>query len=116
MTMQRSGVELGQYRDVINPGINTIADGNVNEAILARNRDGGFRANLRKRMQARTAPAPHNDSEDIIHVWHVNSLMQVLSVGRNAVIGENKKQDIAYIHNNKKARPVIPATGHAFHG
>ena len=47
MPMQRHAVELGQHIDRAQPGIQTIADGDINDAIFASERHSRFGAVLR---------------------------------------------------------------------
>ncbi len=73
VTVERNGIELRQDRHAVNPRIDAIANGNVNETIFPRDRHGRLRAHLGQRMQTRPASASHNDTQDIVHRWHSSS-------------------------------------------
>ena len=61
--MQRHAVELGQHIDRAQPGIQTIADGDIDNAIFATERYGRFGAVLRQWEQTGAGAAAHNDGK-----------------------------------------------------
>jgi hypothetical protein len=63
MPMQRHAVELGQHIDRAQPRIQTIADGDIDNAIFATERYGRFGAILRQREQTAASATAHNDGE-----------------------------------------------------
>ena len=58
MGVQAFRVELGEHEDVAQPCVQTVADRDVNQAILPANRDGRLRALESEGKQARPTPAP----------------------------------------------------------
>ena len=63
MTMQRHAVELGQHIDRTQPGIETIADGNVDNPIFPSKRHSRFGAILRQREQTAAGTTAHDDGK-----------------------------------------------------
>src|SRR5687768_8124774 len=59
--VKRSREELGQQENPVVAGIETIADRNVHEAILARQRHRGFAPLLGEGIKARATPSAHDD-------------------------------------------------------
>ncbi len=58
--MQRYGQELSQHIDAINIAVNAVADRDVDQAILARQRYRRFRSNFGQREQTRASSAAQN--------------------------------------------------------
>jgi hypothetical protein len=60
MTVQRSGVELGEDEDPVDVGVDAIADRNIDQTVFAGEWHGGFAAFLREWGQAGAAATAHN--------------------------------------------------------
>ena len=50
MAIEGGGVELGHDVDLVNAAVNAVADGDVNEAIIATQRHSGLGTLLRERV------------------------------------------------------------------
>ncbi len=57
VAVERGRVELGDDEDAVDPRVQRVGDGDVDEAVHAAEGHCGFRAVLRQRMQPLTAPA-----------------------------------------------------------
>jgi len=66
MPVQRHRVELRQHGNVEDARVDAVADGNINEPVLARNWHGRLRAHFGQRVQAGAAPTAQNHSQHII--------------------------------------------------
>jgi hypothetical protein len=73
MAVQGYRVELGQNCHAVHTGIDAVADGDVNQPVLAPEGDGWFRANFGQRIQSAPPSPSHNDAQDIIGGWHMAS-------------------------------------------
>jgi len=62
--MERGGVELSQQVNATQPGINTVGDRDIDEAIFAGKWDGGFGAIFGQRKEARALAAAHDYRKD----------------------------------------------------
>src|SRR6185436_1111247 len=65
MTIQRSRVVLRQDEDSLQSGVETIADGNIDQAILSAKRDRGFGAVLSQRKQALSCATRQNNRNNM---------------------------------------------------
>ena len=54
-------------------GVQAVADGRVDEPVLAADRDGRLRARQGERKQARALSAAENDAEDVVHAGQLRS-------------------------------------------
>src|SRR5437667_2542132 len=63
MSMQRHGVELRQQIDRAQPGVQAVADRNINNAILAAERNSRFSAIFCEGEQTRARTAAHDDRQ-----------------------------------------------------
>ena len=75
VAVERSRVELRQHEDPFQVRVEAVADGDVDEPVLAPDRHRGLRAHARQRKQPRAAAAAENQREDVVHDY-------ILSVGR----------------------------------
>ncbi len=66
VAMERAAVELRQQEDPAQTGVEAVADGDVDEAILAGQRHGGLGAIFRQREEAGAGPAAHDDRDDVV--------------------------------------------------
>jgi porphobilinogen deaminase len=64
--MQRCGVELGEYEDLVDSRVQAVADRDVDETILAADGDCRLGALLRQREQSLTLSSSENDTNDPI--------------------------------------------------
>ena len=62
VAVQRGGIELRQQINAAQAGVDAVGDGDVDEAVFARERHGRFGAVLGERKQARALPAAHDDA------------------------------------------------------
>ena len=67
------GVELRQHEDALEAGMQAVADRDVDQAVLARERNRGLRSHVGQREEARAAPAAENQGQDVIHVVNILS-------------------------------------------
>src|SRR5581483_6545077 len=64
VAMQTDAEELRQHVDAIAAAVDTVADGDIDEPILAGNRDGWLAAQLGQRVKPGAAAAAENEAED----------------------------------------------------
>jgi hypothetical protein len=77
MAVQGNGIKLRQHRNAIDARIDAIADGNINETVLARHWDGRFGAHHRQWEHAGAASAAKNNRQDIVEFGHVGLLVEI---------------------------------------
>ena len=70
--VERRRVELREDEDAPDVGVQAIADRNVDQAVLAADRDSRLRAMLRQRKQTRTLTAPEDEREHLVVRCHVD--------------------------------------------
>jgi hypothetical protein len=58
---------LREYEDALEFRVQTIADGNVDEAVLAGERHRRLRTHVRQREEARPATATKDQSQHVVH-------------------------------------------------
>ncbi len=68
--VQGDRVELGQDGDAGDAGVDAVADGDVDQAVLAGDGHGGLGPLVGQRVQARAAPAAQDQSQDVLLGWH----------------------------------------------
>ena len=61
-------VELGEHEHVAQIGVQAVADRDVDEPVLAADRNGRLRALEGQRKEARPASAPEDDRQHVVHV------------------------------------------------
>ena len=66
VAVERRRVELGQDEDAPDVRVQAVADRDVDQPVLAADRHGRLRAQLRERKQARSLTAAQNDCENLI--------------------------------------------------
>src|SRR4051812_9107848 len=66
--MERGGVKLRKQVNALQPGVDAVGNRNIDEAILAGERDGGLRAFARERKEARPLAAAHDDRKNVPNV------------------------------------------------
>ena len=74
VAMEGYRIELRQDRNAVDFGVDAVADGNVDQAILARDRHSRFGAHLRQRIKTGAASAAHDDSQNIVRVEDMQDL------------------------------------------
>ena len=67
MAVERGGVELGECVDACEAGVQAVADGYVDEAIFAADRDCGFGAVFGQGIEARPCSAAQYDADNGFH-------------------------------------------------
>jgi hypothetical protein len=67
MTVQGSGIKLGQNGDLINAGVQAIADGDIDEPVFSGNGHGWLGPQFGEGIQPRTLAASHNQAKDMFH-------------------------------------------------
>ena len=82
VAVERRGVELGQHEDALEAGVQAVADRDVDQPVLARERHGRLRAHVRQREQARSR-GRRRGSGSTRHSW----LHLILHGGNAAVVG-----------------------------
>ncbi len=65
--VERNGIELGQDRHAVDPRVDAVADRDINETVLPRDRHGRLGAHLRQWVQAGSFTSSHNHTQDIVH-------------------------------------------------
>jgi hypothetical protein len=65
--VQGRRVELGQDKDLIDPGVKTIADGNINDSILSGQGDRRLATHFGQRIKSLASPAPHHNAQNLLH-------------------------------------------------
>ena len=65
--VERGRVELREDEHPPQPGVQAVADGDVDQPVLAADRHRGLRAHEREREEPVPAPAPEDDGEDVLH-------------------------------------------------
>ena len=78
MAVQRDRIELGQHGNIVDAGVDAVADGDIDQAVFAGDRDGRLGPVAGERVQARAAPTAHDDAEDIVECLHANPSLSVL--------------------------------------
>ena len=82
--VQRGAVELREQVDALEVGVDAVRDRDVHDAVLARERHGGFRALLGQRKKPRARAATHDDGEDVAGVrGHSGGALRCLSHNEN---------------------------------
>jgi hypothetical protein len=66
--VQRRRVELREHEDAPQLGVQAVADGHVDQAVLAANRHRGLGALVRKGKEARSLTASEDDGKHVVHV------------------------------------------------
>jgi hypothetical protein len=69
MTIERGTVELRQHIDLVDLRINAIADGNINESVLAGKRDGRLGTHFGEWIQAGASTSTENDGQNALHFF-----------------------------------------------
>jgi len=77
--VERLGVELGQDEDPPDVRVEAVADGDVDEAVLARQRDGGLGAVLGQRVQPGALAAAQDDGTQVLHARPLGSGALIIS-------------------------------------
>ena len=67
MAVERGGVELGECVDACEARVQAVADGYVDEAVFAADRDGGFGAVFGQGIEARPCSAAQYDADNGFH-------------------------------------------------
>jgi hypothetical protein len=62
MTVERSGVELGQYENAAQVGVETIRDRDIYQPVLTGNRYCGFASHLGERIEPAAGTAAQNQA------------------------------------------------------
>ena len=72
MTVQRGGVELSQHVNLVHAGIQAIADRNIHQAELARQRHRRFTTFLSQWNQTGSTSSTHNnaDNSTLFHIFN----------------------------------------------
>jgi hypothetical protein len=68
--VQRGRVELREKENLIDAGVQAIADRDVDQTIFASEGDGGFATFFRQGIKARAAASAHDDCEDCLVGCH----------------------------------------------
>src|SRR5690606_22118894 len=68
--VERNRVELRQHRNAKNVGVNAVADGDVNQAVLPGDRHRGFGTFGGERVKAFTLTSAENDAEYLAGFGH----------------------------------------------
>src|SRR5262249_31857085 len=75
VAVQRRRVELCQHEDLLEPRVQTVADRNIDEAVLAADRDGRLRSHVREREEPRAASSAEDQCEHVLHADDFNELV-----------------------------------------
>ncbi len=75
MAMQGDGVVLRQQMHAEDSGIDAVADGDIDQAILARDGHGGLGTHFRERVQTGAAPSAEDDRQNVVDGLHGFSLV-----------------------------------------
>ena len=67
VAVERRRVELRQHEDAPDVGVDAVADGDVDQPVLAADRHGRLRPMLGERKEPRPLPAAQDDRQDITH-------------------------------------------------
>ena len=67
VAVERGRVELRQHVDAFEPGVQAVADRNVDEPVLASDGDRRLRSVMGEGKQARAAATAEHDRQDVIH-------------------------------------------------
>jgi hypothetical protein len=62
MAVERGGVELRQYGNFLDIGVETVAHGNIDETVLSRQWNGRFRALFRKGIESSSLSTAQNET------------------------------------------------------
>ena len=65
--VERRRVELRQHVDPLESGVQAVAQRNVDQPVLAADRDRRLRSQMRERKQPRAPAAPEDDGQDVVH-------------------------------------------------
>jgi hypothetical protein len=65
VAVERRGVELREDEDADDVRVDAVADGDVDESVLAAERDGGFRTQFSQWEEAGTLTAAENDRQRV---------------------------------------------------
>ena len=66
--MQRRAVELREQEDALEAGVEAVADRDIDDAVLARERHGRLGSVLRQRIKSRAGASAENDGNDVAGV------------------------------------------------
>ena len=80
--VQRGGVELREYVDLLEAGVDAVGQRYVDEAVLSAEGHGGLRAVHRERVEPRPFASAENDRKDV-RFWHRCSLRPLRQRSRN---------------------------------
>jgi hypothetical protein len=73
VVIERRGIELRQYEQFFQTGIDAVADGNINEPILSAQRDRGFGPVLSQGKKAFSCASGKNYREDVRRILPILS-------------------------------------------
>jgi len=84
MPVERSRIVLSEDEDLIDSGVDTVANGNVDQPILAAEGNGGLGANQCQREKASSLAASQDQSKNVFHrpivAWpHRDNLVRTVS-------------------------------------
>ena len=68
VAVQADRIELRQHVAAVQPAVDAVRQGNVDQPILARHRHRRFRAVLRQRIQPRALSAAEHQRNDVFHI------------------------------------------------
>src|SRR5262249_53230679 len=67
VAIEADRVELRQHVDLIEPAVQAVRNGNVDQAVFARQRDSRFRPQLGQGIQASSFAAAEHERDDVAH-------------------------------------------------
>ena len=67
VTVERRGIELGEHEDPLQVGVQTIADGHVDQPVLAADRYRRLRPHVRQRKETLSTSASQNQGQHVVH-------------------------------------------------
>ena len=68
VAVERRRVELRQHEDALQPGVQAVADRDVDQPVLPADRHGRLRAHVGEREEPGAASAAEDQCEDVFHV------------------------------------------------
>ena len=67
VAVQADGIELGQHEDPVQPGVNAVGYGDIDQPVFSRDRNGRLTPRFRQRKQPRAATAAQDQRDDPRH-------------------------------------------------
>ena len=85
VAVERGRVELRQHEDPLQPGVQAVADRDVDQPVLAAERHGRLRAHVGQRVEPGAAAAAQDQRQDVVHGCHLTCALPSPRAGRQLI-------------------------------